>query len=108
MNLSQRVREHAAELGFDAVGITPLRASDHAALYRAWLDAGHHGEMTYLAREDAVARRLDPVTGFPGLKSAIVLAHGYLGAPESAEQTSPERGVIARYARGRDYHIVLM
>ena len=54
-SLSDRIRARALEMGFDAVGIAPVGPSAHADRYRAWLDADMHGEMTYLAREDAVA-----------------------------------------------------
>jgi epoxyqueuosine reductase len=71
--LAAAIKAEALRLGFDAVGITDVRPSDHAAFYRAWLDAGHHGSMAYLAREDAVERRLDP----QGFRSAIVVALNY-------------------------------
>jgi epoxyqueuosine reductase len=131
--LTRRVRERALELGFDDVGVTTLRDSDHAAFYRAWLAAGRHGEMGYLARSDAVARRLQPTRAWPALRSAIVVAQGYWpvadGALESGpvvaadpdadahrvlpggaavrSEADPSAGVIARYARGRDYHRVM-
>src|SRR5688572_1827057 len=100
------VKQHALAAGFDTVGITRLRASDHAAFYQAWLAAGHHGEMAYLARRDAVERRLDPAAAFPELKSAIVVGLNYFCADDDAEGET-ERGIIARYARGRDYHKVI-
>jgi epoxyqueuosine reductase len=114
--LAAAIRAEALRLGFDAVGIAAVRPSDHAAFYRAWLDAGHHGSMTYLAREDAVERRLDP----RGFRSAIVVALNYwtpdaydeAGGDDVVTNTSshapdPSRGIIARYARGRDYHKVI-
>jgi epoxyqueuosine reductase len=104
--LTQRVLDEASRLGFEAAGVARLQPSDHAAFYRAWLAAGRHGTMAYLAREDAVARRLDPAAGWPGLSTAVVVTHRYAnGAPEDSSDGS--RGVIARYARGRDYHKVM-
>src|SRR5690606_21414235 len=97
----------ARRLGFDLVGITTLRESDHGAFFRAWLDAGRHGEMTWLARPDAVERRLDPRSAWPELRSAIVVARGYGSGGDDGAAADPERGIIARYARGRDYHKVL-
>lgn len=103
--LTDRIREKAHELGFESVGFAPLRPSDHEAVYRAWIAAGHHGEMAYLAREDAVAARLDPQQSWPELKSAIVTTMRYANSDD--EQVPADRGIISRYARGRDYHKVM-
>ena len=105
VSLTERIRSRAHELGFEAVGFAPLRASDHAAAYRAWIADGRHGEMAYLAREDAVEARLDPQRRWPELRSAIVTTMRYsAGGDESPPR---DRGIIARYARGRDYHKVV-
>ena len=101
-SLSDRIRARALEMGFDAVGIAPVGPSAHADRYRAWLDADMHGEMTYLAREDAVAKRLDPEHLVPGVRSAVVVALRYYN-PDS-EQVDASRGIVARYARNEDYH----
>lgn len=105
--LSGRIRAAALELGFDLVGIAPVRESDHGAFYRAWLEAGRHGHMDYLARPDAVERRLDPRKSGLDLRSAVVVAHNYYAAGDDRDAASPSRGVVARYARGRDYHKVI-
>jgi epoxyqueuosine reductase len=106
--LSHRVRAEARRLGFEAVGIARLRASDHGAHLRAWLDAGRHGSMGYLARADAVEARMDPTSRWPELRSVVVVAHHYATAATSTStSTSDGKGVIARYARGRDYHGVV-
>jgi len=105
---TERIRQHALDLGFDMVGITDVRPSEHAAFFRKWLADQHHGSMHYLAREDAVARRLDPASGWPQLRSAVVVALNYFSDDErSDEADDASRGIIARYARGRDYHKVI-
>jgi epoxyqueuosine reductase len=104
-DLSARLKAHALE-DFGMAGVAPLGPSDHAAFLRAWLDAGYHGDMVYLARPDAVARRLDPRRWAGDLKSALVVADFYPAEVEVAGE-EPGLGIIARYARGRDYHRVI-
>ncbi len=104
---SEVLKAEALRRGFSLAGVTRLVPSDHEAFLRAWLAAGHHGEMAYLAREDAVERRIDPANAWPGLRSAIVVAHNYYVEGDSTAEHDPSRGVIARYARGRDYHKVM-
>jgi epoxyqueuosine reductase len=103
-NLGDRIRDQALGLGFEAVGFAPLRPSDHAAFYQDWLARGRHGDMAYLARPDAVAARLDPTDRWPELRSAVVVAHHYATSTSTSDAGT---GVIARYARGRDYHRVV-
>jgi epoxyqueuosine reductase len=103
--LETLIRTEADRLGFDMVGIAPVLPSEHAAYYEAWLAAGHHGEMSYLSREDAVERRVRPQDAWPTLRSAVVVALNYYVDGDSGADRST--GVIARYARGRDYHKVM-
>lgn len=107
--ITRRIRERARELGFDAVGIAPVQPSEHAAAYARWIAAGHHGEMGYLAREDAVAKRADPALVVPGARSAVVVAKNYYPELEADDAVAgdPSRGVFARYARNDDYHELL-
>lgn len=67
-----------------------------------WLSQGFHGEMGYMARN--VEKRLDPGKLLPGARSVIVLLMNYL-----PEETLPEKNnyKIARYAYGKDYHLVI-
>ncbi len=99
--LTNRIKDAALRLGFDLVGVAPVQPSAHAESYRKWIADGRHGEMSYLARPDAVEKRLQPE---PQFRSAIVVALNYFsdGAPQRAGDAK-----IARYARGRDYHKVI-
>ncbi|HKP74543.1 MAG TPA: tRNA epoxyqueuosine(34) reductase QueG [Longimicrobiaceae bacterium] len=103
--LSARIRIRAREMGFDHVGIAPVHPSEQGDAYVRWVARGMHGEMGYMAREDAVAKRADPAVLVPGAKSAVVVALHY--APPGDHQGAdddPSRGIVARYARGDDYH----
>lgn len=103
--LAARIDAKGRELGFDRVRIADAVPSDHGAFLDRWLEEGRHGEMGYLARPDAVERRRDPRRSLDGARSVIVVTHPYgSGGPQSE---SPDVGLIARYARGRDYHRVV-
>lgn len=105
--LADELKQHALASGFSLAGIAPVDASEHMPAYRAWIDEGRHGEMAYLSRADAVSRRADLDSTLNDVRSVLVVAHEYFvedppGVPEDAS-----RAVIARYARGDDYHDVV-
>ena len=106
-SISDRIRERAREVGFDAVRFARAGAVAQASEYLAtFLAEGRHGTMDWLARN--ADRRADPVVLWPDAKSIIVLGANY--APEGdalADLAHPERGNISVYARGDDYHDVL-
>jgi epoxyqueuosine reductase len=60
--------------------------------------------MGWLARPDAVARRADLRGTMAEVRSVVVVGMGYLPDDRGDDATDPATGVIARYARGRDYH----
>ncbi len=107
----ESLRAAALRLGFLQVGFAPAAAPPHTSAYLEWLGQGRHGEMAWMAREDAVRRRLDPSEALPGGRTLVVATIGYARAPdlEAGDETahgSPARATIARYAAGRDYHRV--
>jgi epoxyqueuosine reductase len=97
-SLEARIKQRARELGFDPVGITSLGPAPTYEKFREWLDRGYAGEMTYLAR--GADKRRDTRLPFEGVRSAIVVALNYGGKQPA--------GPIARYARGADYHDVMI
>ncbi len=107
MTLAAEIKERARDLGFDLVGVASVEPSVHMDLYRAWIEDGVHGDMGYLSREDALARRADLERTLPSLKAAVVVGHDYYQEDPSGVPDDPARAVVARYARGRDYHNVI-
>jgi epoxyqueuosine reductase len=96
--LAARLKAQAYGVGFDLAGVVRLTASPTFARFQEWLDAGHAGEMAYMAR--AAPGRADPRAHLPEARSALVVALNYGG-------TQPT-GPVARYARGDDYHDVVL
>lgn len=104
--LGEQIRARAYDLGFDLVGIAPAQPSPHAREFIAWLEAGHAGEMAYMAREPE--RRQDPRQVLPGARSIISVGLSYYARrlPEDIVR-DPSRGIISNYAWGQDYHKVM-
>ncbi len=123
--LRERIRTHARALGFEQVGFAPADPPTHLDAYRKWLERGWHGEMAYMAREDAVRRRASPSEALPGCRSIIVVSLRYAGrGPRIEGESEPQvtardpgdnktaslasvdslDGVVAAYAAGADYH----
>ncbi len=101
------LRKEARRLGLSAVGVASPAPSEHLGFYTAWLGWGFHGEMHYLARPDAVRRRGGPAESWPDVQSVVVALHEYAQPDPPGVPEDPSRGVVARYARGEDYHDVL-
>jgi len=105
--LESRMEARARELGFSLFGITDAAPSEHMSLYAEWLERGLHGAMGYLEREDSVARRGDLRRTMDDVRSVVVVGHEY-GDPDAPDAAAdPSRAIIARYARGDDYHDVV-
>jgi len=102
MSLRIEVQDYARGLGFDLAGVVPVEPPAHGAAFTAWLAAGYHGEMAYLA--DRAALRLDPRRLAPDARSMIVLAVNHNPGPPPTEWDAASRGRFARYAWAADYH----
>jgi epoxyqueuosine reductase len=102
-----KIRDYALHLGFDAIGFAPARLAPAVRDgLRAFLRAGHQGEMAWLAERSE--QRGDPRILWPEARSVVALGLCY--APETdalATIGRPDRGNISVYARHRDYHDVL-
>jgi epoxyqueuosine reductase len=104
--LGKEVVAACRELGFAAAGITDVAPTEHKDELLAWLRAGKHGSMSYLA--DHLDIRLDPTKLLPGARSVIMVADLYATRSDNEDPPLPTgHGRIARYARGRDYHVVV-
>jgi epoxyqueuosine reductase len=110
--LARAIKAWGAELGFADVRIADVDLAHAEEGLRAWLAAGHHGEMDYMASHGM--KRARPAELVPGTVRAIVARMDYLPQDaqdwrvhEAARQRDPGAAVVSVYARGRDYHKVL-
>ncbi|ALE55750.1 tRNA epoxyqueuosine(34) reductase QueG [Paraburkholderia sp. RL17-368-BIF-A] len=126
--LAQNIKTWGRELGFGAIGISDTDLSVAEAPLAAWLEAGCHGEMDYMAKHGM--KRARPAELVAGTLRVITARIAYLPAdvlngkqPESdsskgplnqdwrgaehARLADPAAAVVSIYARGRDYHKVM-
>ena len=102
--LTASIREWAAQLGFQQVGITDIDLTEDALRLEAYLAAGYHGEMEYMASHGTMRSRPDELV--PGTLRVISVRMDYLPQDTQMAQVlaQPERAYVSRYALGRDYH----
>ncbi|HEX4326140.1 MAG TPA: tRNA epoxyqueuosine(34) reductase QueG [Burkholderiales bacterium] len=107
--LKARIRARGLALGFDAVGFAGADLGEEAqARLQAWLEAGYHGEMDYMARHGL--KRVRPAELVPGTLTVITVRMNYLAAPMEHAQArlqQPGEAYVSVYAHGRDYHKVM-
>jgi epoxyqueuosine reductase len=106
-SISSRIRERALAEGFDLVRFADARSvPENATRLSAFLEAGHHGEMDWMA--ERAGWRADPQEMWPAAKSVIVLGLNY-GPQEDplAILAQKDRATISVYALGDDYHDVV-
>ena len=90
--------------GFDAFGVTrPDAIAGAGTRLRAFLDAGGHGDMDWMARN--ADRRGDPRLLWPDARAIVMLGVNY-GPQDDPLAILQERlrGAISAYAQGDDYH----
>ncbi len=109
----QQLRGWARELGFSQIGIAGIDLEAAEPGLQAWLAAGFHGSMAYMAAHGS--KRARPAELVPGTVRVISARMDYLPrgagaawvADEQQALADPRRAVVSVYARGRDYHKVL-
>ena len=89
------LRARLRALGFAVVRFAAVQPMGDPGL-RAWLAAGYHADMDWLAR--SADKRLDPQLVLPGAQTAIMLGVNYWPGAAVAP------GAFARYALHADYH----
>ncbi|MBA3483252.1 MAG: tRNA epoxyqueuosine(34) reductase QueG [Pirellulales bacterium] len=102
--LTQALKQKAADLGFTLTGTCPATTPAGASRLEEWIACGYAGDMRYLAeRLEAYAH---PRHVLDGVRSLLMLAMPYRTATPAAAE--PGQGRVARYAWGAaDYHDVI-
>jgi epoxyqueuosine reductase len=103
--LTRCIRTWGQELGFQQLGFSDIELGKHETHLKNWLAKGFHGEMGYMHRHGT--RRSRPQELHPGTIRVISARLDYLPGTVTSVETllkDPTRGVISRYALGRDYH----
>ena len=111
--LAASIKAWGRELGLADIRIADTDLSHTEPGLAAWLAAGHHGEMDYMAAHGN--KRTRPAELVPGTVRVITARIDYLPrqapagwrAAERARLADPGAAVVSVYARGRDYHKVL-
>jgi len=100
--LATLVRAEAVRRGLGTVAFTRLAAPRDADRLPAWLAAGYHGEMAYLARRPE--ERASAEQAHPWARTMICVLRDY---HQDLPPAGPLEGRVSVYAVGRDYHDVL-
>ena len=103
-DLKTRLWAEARAAGFSKMGICrPDAIPQAAARLAAFVDAGRHGQMGWMA--ERMHWRGDPTALWPEARSVIMLAEAYTPDEDPlAKLDKPELATISVYARNRDYH----
>jgi len=108
-----RIRDWARALGFSQIGVAGVDLASAEPGLSAWLAAGFHGDMAYMAAHGL--KRARPAELVPGTVSVITARMDYLPAATPADWQTveldrlkrPFDAIVSLYARGRDYHKVM-
>lgn len=107
-DLKARIEQLALAQGFAALGVSGIDLRDDEAHLLDWLDAGLHGEMSYMQRHGT--RRSRPAELLPGTVRVLSARLDYWPADAAAAENvlaDANLGYVSRYALGRDYHKVM-
>ena len=112
-DITQQLRDWARTLGFSQIGVADVDLSSAEPGLLAWLDAGFHGSMGYMAAHGL--KRARPAELIPGTVRVITARMDYLPANREGDWqqvewqglADPQRAMVSLYARGRDYHKVM-
>ena len=103
-SLKAWIKTQALNLGFSDCVIAKPDAQEELPRFKEYLKRGYHGDMKFL--EENLEKRANPALLVPGTRSIICVRMDYLVETPKPRYVphEPNAAIIARYARGRDYH----
>lgn len=106
-HISGKIRQWGSELGFQHIGFSDIDLPDAETELNKWLQAGFHGDMTWMAEHGSKRTRASELV--PGTVRVISARMNYFPDAENAEiiLRKTDHAYISRYALGRDYHKLL-
>jgi len=93
------------------IGTVKKNLKKHQVVFDEWIKKGYEADMHYLQKMEE--DRFNPENKLPDVRSVIVLGALYMqpaiSAPKGPLRGNQQsaKGIVASYARGRDYHNIL-
>lgn len=105
IEFAQQIKAWGHELGFQHVGVAGTDLGETERRLLDWLAAGRQGQMEFMAKHGSKRTRPDElVPGTVRVISARMACLPPLAHDPWSVLRAGDRGYIARYALGRDYH----
>jgi epoxyqueuosine reductase len=106
--LVERIRSWSEALGFQQLGVTGTDLTLEESRLHEWLQAGYHGTMDYMSRHGSKRTRPDELVAGTLRVLSVRMDYQPVSDDDSLQvlRTS-QRGYVARYTLGRDYHKIL-
>lgn len=105
-NVKSYIKDLSRKYDFDICRFArPEPLDNEIEHYRQWVSLGYNASMHYLDKN--YEKKHDPKEILPNVETVIVLGHSYK-TPFEYDKTDDDKGLIARYAWGDDYHEVLV
>jgi epoxyqueuosine reductase len=109
-DLADDIRSMAHKHGFERCHFAAPELNDlHGSALDRWVMSGMHGDMAWMGGKDRLGRQKHPASMLPGVRTVICVAMRY--SPPiytiAEAETARNRGAIAAYAHGNDYHDVM-
>lgn len=104
--ITEQIRAHALQLGFDACGFAKAQhLPTEARRLEEWLSQNKNGTMGWI--ENYFEKRVDPTKLVPGSKTVVSVLASYHHPKHNEQIGVKDQPLISKYAQGRDYHKVL-
>jgi epoxyqueuosine reductase len=108
--MKSQIQDMAREFGFARCRVTQPQISGlHGRSLQDWVKSGKQGNMSWMAEEVRMQRRIAPESMLAGVRSVISVAMPYTPPDYALNEAcaTQNSGVITAYAHGDDYHEIM-